>query len=81
MVLAEAASFGCLWLLQMVALGADRWLPIVASQLAGNAFSRIVPGGGAAAGAFQYRMLKRAGLPPTSIATGLAAVRCSPSRP
>jgi uncharacterized protein (TIRG00374 family) len=73
MVAAEAASFGCLWLLQKVALGAGRWLPIVASQLAGNAFSRVVPGGGAAAGAFQYRMLKRAGLPPASIATGLAA--------
>lgn len=74
MVVAELASFGCLWLLQRVALAAKGWMPIITSQLAGNAFGRIVPGGGAAAGAFQYRMLKDAGFPAASIATGLTAV-------
>jgi len=70
----EAASFASLWLLQKLALQADRWLPVITSQLAGNAFGRVVPGGGAAAGAFQYRMLREAGIPTGSIATGLTAV-------
>ncbi|MFA9401266.1 MAG: YbhN family protein, partial [Acidobacteriota bacterium] len=70
----EVGSFASLWLLQKLALQAKRWLPIITSQLAGNAFGRVVPGGGAAAGAFQYRMLRDAGIPPGSIATGLTAV-------
>lgn len=74
MVVAEVGSFACLWLVQKVALGAKRWLPVITSQLAGNAFGRVVPGGGAAAGAYQYRMLKEAGLGGGSIATGLTAV-------
>lgn len=71
----EVGSFASLWLLQKLALQASRWLPIITSQLAGNAFGRVVPGGGAAAGAFQYRMLRDAGIPPGSIATGLTAVQ------
>jgi hypothetical protein len=74
MVALEVGSFACVWLLQKIALDAKRWLPIISSQLAGNAFGRVVPGGGAAAGAFQYRMLREAGLPAGSIATGLTAV-------
>jgi uncharacterized protein (TIRG00374 family) len=70
----EVGSFASLWLLQKLALQAKRWLPIITSQLAGNAFGRVVPGGGAAAGAYQYRMLRDAGIPPGSIATGLTAV-------
>ncbi len=49
MVALEAGSFACVWLLQKIALDSKRWLPIITSQLAGNAFGRIVPGGGAAA--------------------------------
>ena len=74
MVALEVGSFASLWFLQKLALRADRWLPIITSQLAGNAFGRVVPGGGAAAGAFQYRMLREAGMPAGSIATGLTAV-------
>jgi uncharacterized protein (TIRG00374 family) len=74
MIVLETGSFACVWLLQRIALRSKRWLPIITSQLAGNAFGRIVPGGGAAAGAYQYKMLREAGLPAGSIATGLTAV-------
>ena len=40
-----------------------RWFSIITSQLAGNAFARVVPGGGAAGAALQYRMLVNAGVP------------------
>src|SRR4051812_25651041 len=33
----QAASLGCLWELQRIALGVRRWRPVIASQLAGNA--------------------------------------------
>ena len=61
MVVAEALSFGCLWVLQRLALRTHDTYAVVTSQLAGNAFGRIVPGGGAAAAALQYRMLVQRG--------------------
>lgn len=73
MVLAEMASFGCLWLLQRLSVRTDDLYAIATSQLAGNAFGRIVPGGGAAAGALQYRMLSQAGVPGGAAASGLTA--------
>jgi uncharacterized protein (TIRG00374 family) len=74
MFVLEIGSFASLWLLQKIALQSRRWLPIITSQLAGNAFGRVIPGGGAAAAAFQYRMLREAEIPAGSIATGLTAV-------
>jgi hypothetical protein len=74
MIVLEVGSFASLWLLQRIALRAERWGPVITSQLAGNAFGRIVPGGGAAAGAFQYGMLRESGLPAGPTATGLTAV-------
>ena len=53
----EALSFVAIWELQRIALQTKRWFPVGTSQLAGNAFGRIIPGGVAAAGALQYRML------------------------
>ncbi len=70
----EVGSFACLWVLQRLAIRTRRWLPIITSQLAGNAFGRIVPGGGAAAAAFQFGMLRQAGVASGNIATGLTAV-------
>ena len=61
MLLLEAGSFAALWAVQWIAIRRARWWDIATSQLAGNAFGRIVPGGGAAAGALQYRMLVDAG--------------------
>jgi uncharacterized protein (TIRG00374 family) len=70
----ETLSFVAVWELQRIALQTKRWFPVAASQLAGNAFGRVIPGGVAAAGALQYRMLLRAGLPGARIASSLTAV-------
>ena len=70
----EIASLACVCLLQRLALRRPRWLPVVTSQLAGNAAAKIVPGGGAAGSALQYGMLRMAGLPGASTASGLTAV-------
>jgi uncharacterized protein (TIRG00374 family) len=69
----EAASFLAVWELQRIALGTHSWFAVGTSQLAGNAFGRIVPGGMATSGALQYRMLARAGIPGGRIASALTA--------
>ena len=73
MVVFEAGSFVCTWVLQRVAMRTKDWRAVSESQLAGNAFGRIVPGGMATAGALQYQMLTRAGIPSTAIASGLTS--------
>ena len=70
----EFASLACVCLLQRLALQRPRWLPVVTSQLAGNAAAKIVPGGGAVGSALQYGMLRKAGLPAAATASGLTAV-------
>lgn len=70
---AEIASFACAWALQRLALRTGRWFAIATAQIAGNAFSRIVPGGAAAGAAIQFRLLVLSGLDPTTIGTGLTA--------
>jgi hypothetical protein len=60
-LLLEAASFLCVWILQRIALRTHGWFPIVTTQLAGNFFNRITPGGGATGTALQARMLVDAG--------------------
>ncbi len=69
----EAASFASLWQLQRLALRTRQWFPVVASQLAGNAAGRVIPGGGATATALAVDMLRRAGSRPARAATALAA--------
>ena len=49
------------FMLQRLAFRDTGWFTIITSQLASNAFSRVVPGGAAAGGALQFRMLKVAG--------------------
>src|SRR5258707_8754615 len=73
MVIAEALSFIGVWRLQRIALQQRRWFPVATSQLASNAFGRIVPGGGATAGAFQIGLLRRAGLEAGRAGAALAA--------
>jgi uncharacterized protein (TIRG00374 family) len=70
----ETLSFVAVWELQRIALQTRSWFAVVTSQLAGNAFGRIIPGGVAAAGALQYRMLVRSGIPGGRIASALTAV-------
>jgi hypothetical protein len=69
----SAASNWCMCSLQRLALNRAPWFPVATSQLAGAAFSKVVPGGSAAAAALQARMLVQAGLPPATIGTGLTA--------
>src|SRR5918998_6296718 len=73
MVLLQVASYACMWAVQKVATRAERWGPVITSQLASNAFGRVVPGGVAAAGAMQYAMLARGGVPAAAAASGMTA--------
>ncbi|HEX5192943.1 MAG TPA: lysylphosphatidylglycerol synthase transmembrane domain-containing protein [Solirubrobacteraceae bacterium] len=70
---ATVASNWCMCALQRLTLSYAPWFPVVTSQLAGGAFSKVVPGGSAAAAALQARMLAQAGLSPAAIGTGLTA--------
>jgi uncharacterized protein (TIRG00374 family) len=69
----QAAALACLWALQHTALHAERWRPVIASQLAGNALSKVAPGGGAMGAALQYKMLVQAGIARTRAVAGLTA--------
>ncbi|MEX0948401.1 MAG: lysylphosphatidylglycerol synthase transmembrane domain-containing protein [Acidimicrobiia bacterium] len=70
-VACEAASFLCVWMLQRISIGTTQWFSVAMSQLAGNAFNRVTPGGGATGTALQARMLGDAGIPTTRAATAL----------
>ncbi len=70
----QAASLCCLWLLQRLALRPVAFAPIVTSQLAGNALSKIAPGGGAVGAALQYRMLVQVGVARERAVGGLTVV-------
>jgi uncharacterized membrane protein YbhN (UPF0104 family) len=69
----EAASYLSLWSVQRIALDTPSWFVVGTTQLASGAAGSIVPGGGATAGAFAYRMLVRAGVRPGNVAAGLTA--------
>ncbi len=73
MVLLQVGSYACIWEVQRIAMRAERLGPVATSQLASNAFGRVVPGGVAASGAMQYAMLTRAGVPAARAASGMAA--------
>lgn len=73
MAVLQAATLGCIWWLQRIAIHATAWRPVIASQLAGNSLAKIAPGGGAMGAALQYRMLVAAGTPPGRAASGLTA--------
>jgi len=73
MLVVEIASFGCAWALQRLSLRTGKWFGIATAQIAGNAFSRIVPGGAAAGAAIQYRLLVQSGLDAATVGTGLTA--------
>jgi uncharacterized protein (TIRG00374 family) len=73
MIALQAGSYGCMWALQRIAIRVRQWGPVITSQLASNAFGRVVPGGVAAAGAMQYAMLVRAGVPGATAASGMTA--------
>ncbi len=70
-LLLESASFACTWVLQRMALRTHGWFPVVTTQLAGNFFNRITPGGGATGTALQARMLVDAGFNATKAGTAI----------
>ncbi len=74
MLAAEIGSFAAVWYLQHIAFRDAGWFDLITSQLASNAFSRIVPGGAAAGGALQFRMLSATGSDPAAAATSLTAL-------
>jgi uncharacterized protein (TIRG00374 family) len=69
--LCALASFACVWFVQAIALGSRDWSSVVSTQLAGNAFNRITPGGGATGTALQANMLADAGFDVAHAATAL----------
>jgi uncharacterized protein (TIRG00374 family) len=73
MLAPQVGSYACMWGVQRLAVRADGWGAVVTSQLASNAFGRVVPGGVAASGALQYAMLVRAGVPAAAAASGMTA--------
>ena len=73
MLALQVGSYASMWEVQRLALRIKRWGPVITSQLASNAFGRIVPGGVAAAGAMQFAMLVRAGVPGPAAASGMTA--------
>jgi uncharacterized protein (TIRG00374 family) len=73
MVGLQVGSFACMWGILRLAVRADRWRPVILSQLAANSFGRVVPGGLATVGAVQYSMLVRARVPSAAAASGITA--------
>lgn len=69
----QMASLFCVWALQRVLLRTRRWFAVATSQLAGNAFGRIIPGGGATAAALQGGMLIQSGIHPARVASALTS--------
>ena len=74
MVALQALGLACLWYVQRIALHSVAWTPVIYSQLAGNALSKIAPAGGALGGALQYRMLVEEGAPRARVAAAITAV-------
>ncbi len=73
MLLLETASFASYWGLMRITLHEPRWSVVATTQLASNAFSRLVPGGAVSGGPASYSMLVAAGAPRARTITGLAA--------
>jgi uncharacterized protein (TIRG00374 family) len=72
MLLAELASFACIWLLISLCLGSTRYFTIATAQVTSNSISKIVPGGSPVGAAFQFGMLAEAGIDPARVGTGTA---------
>lgn len=72
-VAAQVAHYACTFALQRMALRTTAWFPVITSQLAGNAISRIMPGSAAAGAAVQYRMLVTSGTNTGDTVGGLTA--------
>ncbi len=74
MVLASAGQLVAFWELHRIVLRTDNWFDVAAAQLAGNAVSHVVPGGGAVGAGVQARMMTTAGFPLTQTLTAFGAI-------
>jgi uncharacterized protein (TIRG00374 family) len=74
LVVAQVGSLVSLWALQRIVLRDASWFVVSTSQLVANAISRVVPAGGPAGAAAQFRMLTRAGYDAGNAASGLTAL-------
>jgi len=72
-LICEAASTVAVWELDRIALRTRSWFAVATAQLSGNAFGRVVPGGGATAAAFTIGMLRQAGIDAGQAAAALSA--------
>jgi uncharacterized protein (TIRG00374 family) len=78
----QACSLASLWWLTRLALAPTEeaphdpphWTAIASAQMAGNAASKLVPGGPATGGLVQGRLLVQDGQPPSVVASALTAV-------
>ena len=71
MIVAQVGSWAGLWLLQRLAVDCHSWWPVITSNLASSAVGRVIPGGAAAAGAMQFKMLVQAGVAPSLAGLGI----------
>ena len=71
MVALEASAYACYWGMMKVTLRERRWFVVAMTQMAANAFARVVPGGAASGGSVSYQMLVVAGAPKGRVVTGL----------
>ena len=69
----ETASFACYWGMLRVMVNEKSWFVAATTQMASNAFSRLIPGGAASGGSASYRMLTAAGVPRARIVTALTS--------
>lgn len=74
MAVLQGLALACLWVVQRIALHDAPWVPVINSQLAGNAMARIAPAGGAVGAALQYRMLVESGIDRARAVAGITAV-------
>ena len=70
----ELLTLGSLWVLQRLSLPTAPISAVIDSQLAGNALSKIAPGGGAMGSALQYKMLRERGQRGPAVIAALTAV-------
>ena len=69
----QVVAFAFVWALQRIALRTTAWVPVITSQLAGNAAARLMPGSAAMGAAVQFNLLRTAGIGTANATSGLTA--------